>query len=70
MHRILFLFPGSFSNNTELRCTLPAQKVLCSRCSSGKAIKDFFFMHAGVHPQPQEQNLKGAGEVGSAGKPK
>lgn len=29
-----------------------------------------FFPEAGAHPQPREQNLKGAGEVGSAGKPK
>lgn len=30
----------------------------------------FFFPEAGAHPQPRELNLKGAGEVGSAGKPK
>ena len=60
-----------------MRCTFPAPGVICSGRGSGKAIKapalsreTFFFPEAGAHPQPREQNLKGAGEVGSAGKPK
>lgn len=74
IHKIRFSFSG-LSYDDALRWGvhfLHRDSFICSGRSSGKAIKAscFFFPEAGAHPQPREQNSKGAGEVGSAGETK